>query len=185
MNRLASGGVRVSMFHNEEAKMRKSLAVAGALVMVALMGCGDAEDDASPQKGAGANVAAEGAVEAGPGLQVQTTAVGDVITDQTGRTLYAFVPDAGGAGSCTAECEAAWPPFLADKLPDIGMGVDKAAVKLLPRDGGVSQVQVGKWPLYLYVADMGPGDLDGQGEEGGEWWAVAPDGALVKKMPAR
>ncbi|GID32253.1 hypothetical protein [Paractinoplanes brasiliensis] len=40
-----------------------------------------------------------------------------------------------------------------------------------------------EWPLYYYVADLGPGDVDGQGDEDGQWWAVDVDGKLFKKMP--
>ena len=164
--------------------MRKTIAAAGALFLMTLAGCGDAKETGTPQKQGDGASAAPVAEETGPGLQVLNTAVGDILTDQAGRTLYAFVPDAESVGSCQADCEAAWPPLLAKELPEIGPGIDKAAVKLLPREGDVSQVQVGKWPLYLYIEDVGPGDLDGQGVEGGEWWAVAPDGKLVKQMPA-
>lgn len=38
----------------------------------------------------------------------------------------------------------------------------------------------GDWPLYYYVGDTVPGDVNGQGLDG-EWFAVAPDGKLVRK----
>ncbi|MGW2850241.1 hypothetical protein ACWC5G_36810, partial [Streptomyces sp. NPDC001274] len=41
-------------------------------------------------------------------------------------------------------------------------------------------VTYGDWPLYYYVGDMGPGDVNGQGLDG-EWFAVSPDGKLVRE----
>ena len=38
------------------------------------------------------------------------------------------------------------------------------------------------WPLYYYVGDVGPGDVDGQGVDG-VWFVVGADGKLIKANP--
>lgn len=164
--------------------MRKTFAVAGALAtLLAIAACSDqSAGKPGPAPEPSAPVPAE--VVADPAVQVQQTAIGAILTDQTGRTLYAFVPDKNGPGSCKDDCEATWPPYLAPQKPKADAGVDPALLTMLPREGGVAQVKYGDWPLYSYVPDVGPGDVDGQGEEDGLWWAVDSAGKLVKTMPA-
>ena len=40
------------------------------------------------------------------------------------------------------------------------------------------QLKAGKWPLYLFAGDAGPGETNGQGS-GDVWFASAPDGSLI------
>ncbi|MCO8275533.1 hypothetical protein M1L60_33610 [Actinoplanes sp. TRM 88003] len=160
--------------------MRKSIVVTGAVALVALGACGDAKtEEPAARPASSAAAPAEGGAE----VRVQTTALGDILTDQSGRTLYAFTPDKEGFGSCQEDCTAVWPPYLAEAQTKAGPGVDAAKLTAIEREGDVAQVKYGDWPLYYYVADLGAGDVDGQGDEDGQWWAVDVDGKLVKKMP--
>ncbi|SIR57487.1 hypothetical protein [Micromonospora avicenniae] len=47
---------------------------------------------------------------------------------------------------------------------------------------GTSKATYGDWPLYYYMGDVGPGDVDGQVVDN-VWFAVGADGKLVKTMP--
>ncbi|WP_030437744.1 COG4315 family predicted lipoprotein [Actinoplanes subtropicus] len=156
--------------------MQKTLVVAGAVALLSLSACG-AKTEARP-------AAKASAPAGGPEVRVQQTALGEILTDQGGRTLYAFVPDKQGFGSCKLDCQATWPPFVSGQKPKAGQGVDPALLTVIPTGGGVEQVKYAGWPLYTYVPDVGPGDVDGQGEENGLWWVVGADGKLIKKSAA-
>ncbi|MEU7907431.1 hypothetical protein [Actinoplanes sp. NPDC049118] len=161
--------------------MRKMLAVAGTVALLSMAAC-TAETAGGPTAKWSAPGGAEAPAE--PEVRVQQTALGEILTDQGGRTLYAFVPDKKGFGSCTEDCQATWPPFVSGQKPKAGPGVDPALLTVIPTEGGVDQVKYADWPLYTYVADVGPGDVDGQGEEDGQWWVVGTDGTLNKKSAA-
>lgn len=111
------------------------------------------------------------------GLSVQATPFGDAIVDQSGWSLYMFVPDIGGESTCFDDCAAFWPPLLAHELPALD-GIDPAIVTLVERpDGNV--VAVGGWPLYYFVNDAAPGDVNGQGVED-VWWLLTPAGEPIE-----
>jgi predicted lipoprotein with Yx(FWY)xxD motif len=112
-------------------------------------------------------------------VTVGSSSLGAVLTDQSGRTLYGFTSDTGGTSTCTGDCTRTWPP-LASKAPVAsGPGVDTALLSSTRRADGTSQVVYGKWPLYYFAGDIQPGDVKGQGA-GGTWFAVAPNGQLIK-----
>src|SRR4051794_18593446 len=46
-------------------------------------------------------------------LAVRHTALGNVIVDGQGRTLYVFEKDRGGASTCSGACASIWPPVAA------------------------------------------------------------------------
>lgn len=43
------------------------------------------------------------------------TALGQVYTDNAGKTLYTFTKDPVGQSVCNGECEKLWPPMWADE----------------------------------------------------------------------
>ncbi len=102
------------------------------------------------------------------------TSIGTVFVDPDGMTLYTFDKDQKGAtaSACTGQCIANWPPFLAGEgamasgdwtLVDV-TDADGAAKKMWAYEG---------WPLYLFVKDMKPGDVAGEGM-GGVWHVAKP-----------
>ncbi|MGE3618979.1 MAG: hypothetical protein AB7L84_00830 [Acidimicrobiia bacterium] len=117
--------------------------------------------------------------EAPAGISLGETSLGEVLVDADGLTLYAFTDDADGTPTCDAACADAWPPALADELPNPGEGIDPATLSLVERADGDSQLKAGKWPLYRFAGDAAPGDVNGQGS-GGVWFAVRADGSLVR-----
>jgi predicted lipoprotein with Yx(FWY)xxD motif len=102
-------------------------------------------------------------------------ALGSVLVNAAGRTLYYFVPERGGRIACTGPCTGAWPPlFTASMAP--------TASRALPGQLGVvaransEQVTYNHWPLYTFAGDAGPDQTNGQGVFGfgGKWFVATP-----------
>jgi len=100
------------------------------------------------------------------------TALGTVFVDGNGMTLYTFDKDTKGtdASACMDQCIANWPPFLA---PEGAMAEGEwSIVDVKDADGAMKKM----WaydgsPLYLFVKDTKPGDVNGEGV--GDVWHVA------------
>jgi predicted lipoprotein with Yx(FWY)xxD motif len=110
-------------------------------------------------------------------VKIAQSDLGPILVDQTGRTLYAFTKDETKSSACDADCIAVWPALTAESTVDAKDGAD---AKLVSRVDENSQAVYGKWPLYYYVGDQVAGDVNGQGVDD-EWFAIAPDGKLVRK----
>ncbi|MFF4077876.1 hypothetical protein ACFYZN_00545 [Streptomyces sp. NPDC001777] len=146
-------------------------------LVVGLVACGTGSDGDTGGTGGGKKP-----VEAAPGTEVTVADVGlgSILVDGQGRTLYAFTKDKEATSNCDAECIAVWPALTSPSPAAAGRGVEKSLLREARQPGGAVQVTYGDWPLYYYVGDMAPGDVNGQGLDG-EWFAVSPDGKLVRK----
>jgi predicted lipoprotein with Yx(FWY)xxD motif len=111
-------------------------------------------------------------------VQVSETALGEVLTDAEGHTLYGFTQDSDGVPTCAGDCATAWPALLVDGEPIIGEGLDPATFSTVDGAEEGTQLKAGNWPLYRFSGDAAPGDVNGQGS-GGVWFAVRADGTLV------
>ena len=147
------------------------LASVTSLALFTLAACSGDTDGKSDAKAAAATQTVE--------LKVADSEVGKILVDQSGRTVYGFTEDKDGASSCTASCIAVWPALTSAKDVTVQKGIDKSLLTKVKRAEGAIQVSYKKWPLYYYAGDMVPGDVNGQGVDK-EWFAVAPDGSLVK-----
>ena len=107
-------------------------------------------------------------------------AVGSVLVDADGHTLYAFMNDSAGTPTCGGSCAGAWPPLLVEGQLMLGPGLDSALFTTVPGVDGGLQVKAGDHPLYRFSGDSAPGDAMGQGL-GGVWFAVMPDGTLLQE----
>jgi predicted lipoprotein with Yx(FWY)xxD motif len=171
---LPGDGGRVDRRGGSLAVRTTSRLVAGAAVgLLAVTGCGSSggSDDAATSPAAAV-------------LATADSDLGEIVVDAEGRTVYVFDRDTAGSGtsSCVDSCLANWPAVTADdETPEV-RGVS-GAVGTIERDDGTRQVTLDGLPLYTYAADSDPGDVTGQGVQGG-WWVVAPDGAKVTETPA-
>ncbi|MBI1172455.1 hypothetical protein GC209_13740 [bacterium] len=102
------------------------------------------------------------------GIMTGKSAIGEVLTDSKGMTLYTFDKDSGGASACYDKCAANWPPLLApaDAKADDDFGMIKRT------DGTMQWTYYGK-PLYLWKKDAAAGDVTGDGMNG-VWHAAKP-----------
>jgi predicted lipoprotein with Yx(FWY)xxD motif len=115
-------------------------------------------------------------------VKVAESSLGPILTDQDGRTLYAFTKDKDGNSTCTGQCIATWPALASAGAVTAATGADKALLSQTTRGEGTTQATYGNWPLYYYVGDAGPGDVDGQGVDD-VWFVIGADGKLVKTAP--
>ena len=60
-------------------------------------------------------------------------------------------------------------------------GVNKADLSTFTRSDGAKQVVYDGHPLYYFVGDSGPGQVNGQGSDafGAKWWLVDPAGTSI------
>jgi len=132
---------------------------------------GEITGDGSLSSGGLWPVAATGAV---PPTVKMAAPNGDmaVLTDATGMTLYTWAGDEPGLSACTDACMTAWPPVVTDKLV-FGPGLSRV-LDTITRDDGSMQVTYKGMPLYHFVRDATPGDMNGEGVNGfGAVWSIA------------
>jgi predicted lipoprotein with Yx(FWY)xxD motif len=151
--------------------------ISGLFVVIALVAAcsGAGNSPAAGTAGASGSGAAGGAT-----VSLATTSLGQVLVGSNGKTLYGFTPDqAGGKPTCNGACATTWPPLAVTGDFTVGTGLDKSKFKLVKRDDGSQQLQVGSFPLYFYAPDLKAGDVNGQGV-GGKWFVIGADGQLIQ-----
>ena len=109
----------------------------------------------------------QGASTGGPAM-TRDTAIGPVLTDTHGMTLYTLASDTDGKSSCDGRCTKSWPPFVA--TPG-AKPMGKWSVTA--REDGTQQWAYAGKPLYLWDKDKQPGDVTGH-KVGDVWWAARP-----------
>ncbi len=97
------------------------------------------------------------------------------LTDDAGRTLYAYDKDTANTSNCTGACLQNWPAFTTQGAPQPQTGVDATLVGTITRSDGTMQVTYSGRPLYYFAGDKNPGDVKGQGV-GGVWHVLSPRG---------
>jgi predicted lipoprotein with Yx(FWY)xxD motif len=91
--------------------------------------------------------------------KVAETPRGTTLVDPKGMTLYTFDNDkTAGTSACNGKCAVNWPPFMA---PPDAANMDKWTV-IVRSDGSKQWAYKGK-PLYRWMEDKKPGDVDGDG----------------------
>ncbi|MGK5682086.1 hypothetical protein [Actinoplanes sp. URMC 104] len=112
--------------------------------------------------------------------------IGTYVADGAGRTLYRFDNDSNKPPKsvCNGDCATAWPPLLIKSPGKIfPNGIDPKILGYVERADGTCQVTINGWPVYYFVADAKPGDINGQGLNG-KWFAIKPDGGKTAGAPA-
>ncbi len=130
----------------------------------------------APQPTTTAPPAAEGET-----VIVADVALGQILTDANGMTVYVYVPDAQGAPTCTDACAGAWPPLTVDDPSQIagGDGIDAALLASVEHPSAGTQVTYNGWPLYHFSGDSVAGDTNGQGQDG-MWFVLDPTGQPIE-----
>lgn len=101
-------------------------------------------------------------------------ALGMILTDSEGMTLYLFEKDVPNSGKsvCNDTCAENWPAFTADDPLTLPEGVPGELTQIT-RDDGSMQVAYNGQPLYYFVGDEAAGDTNGQ-DVGEVWYVVNP-----------
>ncbi len=101
--------------------------------------------------------------------QVGNTAIGKVLVNAKGMTLYEFAKDASGKSACNGPCAQHWPPLL-----DTGGGTPSGNWSVITRNDGAKQWAYKGHPLYTWVGDSKPGQTSGNGFLNGAWGVARP-----------
>ncbi len=109
------------------------------------------------------------------GVMIEQSAKGKVLTDKMGMSLYIFDKDQPGMSMCYDTCAKNWPPLMASH--DAKPTGDFTVVE---RKDGTMQWALHDMPLYTWVKDTKPGEVNGDGV-GGVWHAaMAPGDKMMK-----
>lgn len=118
-----------------------------------------------------------------PTLQVRHTKKGSILVDGHGYTVYTYSLDRRNKDDCAgfAGCLSVWPPLLV-RHPVAGAGVRKSLLGTIHVPGVGWQVTYAGHPLYGYVADHQPAEINHLDvfQSGGYWPGLAPSGRAVR-----
>jgi predicted lipoprotein with Yx(FWY)xxD motif len=115
-------------------------------------------------------------------VSIHKTALGKVLTDARGHTLYLFEKDKNGMSSCNGACLAYWPAVRTAAKPRAGAGVRASLLGRTRRQDGRRQVTYAGHPLYTFVGDTKAGQTTGEGltDFGAAWDAISPNGRSIE-----
>ena len=88
-------------------------------------------------------------------------------------SLYAWDGDDPGVSNCYDECVETWVPLRATSEKINGPSVNGAFRTTMRADGNL-QVMFNQQPLYSFLGDEAPSQINGEGVNG-EWWIVSGD----------
>lgn len=117
----------------------------------------------------------------GDAVSAQGTALGTILVDGKGRTVYEFANDQNNMSTCAAACAANWPYVPAPATLPTSLSGVTGTLGTTTRDDGARQLTVAGHPVYTFNGDSRPGQTNGQGVnlDGGVWTVVSPAGAPV------
>lgn len=147
-----------------------------AAVAVLAAACSSGGGSSAP-----ASPAASGSGSGATVITTASTSGGAVLTDGSGRAVYAWVKDTGDASACSGACASAWPPVIATGSVTAAGRASTSDLGTITRSDGTKQVTYDRHPLYYYAGDSAAGMASGQGSDsfGAKWWLVAPSGSDV------
>jgi predicted lipoprotein with Yx(FWY)xxD motif len=154
------------------------MAACACAAVASISGCGAGADEpaaapAMSTSAAAAETSTTAVPAGGPELGATETALGTVLTDGDGFTLYRFDEDSPGVSRCAGQCAEIWPPAL---------GAPQAAVPLAGtlgtavRPDGTVQATYDGQPLYRFAKDSAPGQTGGDGVKG-TWHVITVEAA--------
>ena len=151
-----------------------------------LLGVGALAAALSLAGGLNSALAANHSTGAGVKVAVAKSALGRILVDGRGRTLYLFEKDKHGKSACTGACAGLWPPLIAAGKPLAAAGAQASLLGTTKRADGRLQVTYNHHPLYTFVNDTRKGQTNGEEVDafGAEWYAVSAAGLKVEKSAA-
>jgi len=120
-------------------------------------------------------------------VKIGTTSLGNVLTDSKGLTLYYFITDVPGTGTSTcysaANCSQYWPIFSPASVI-VSPPLSASDFTTFTRTDGTMQAAYDGHPLYYFVKDANPGDVNGENVLH-TWFVAKPDYAvMIASTPA-
>jgi predicted lipoprotein with Yx(FWY)xxD motif len=119
-------------------------------------------------------------------VALRKTALGAVLVDARGRTLYLFEKDRAGMSACNSACLQYWPAVTSKVAPRAGTGVRQSLLRLTKQHTGSWQVTYAGHPLYTFVGDKRAGETTGEGltNFGAGWYVLTANGKKVEETPS-
>ena len=113
-------------------------------------------------------------------VSIHRTALGNILADARGHTLYLFEKDKNGMSN--GACIAYWPAVLTGAKPRAGAGARASLLGTTKRSDGRRQVTYAGHPLYTFAGDSKAGQTTGEGltDFGAAWDAIAPNGRQIE-----
>jgi predicted lipoprotein with Yx(FWY)xxD motif len=119
-----------------------------------------------------------------PTVKIAQTAVGPLLVDGSGYTIYMFVRDQRRKDECRKikNCEKDWPAVTTTGKPVAGPGVKKSLLGSIPFKGKLREVTYKGHPLHTYRFDASRASVINIGNRqfGGAWYALNAKGKVVK-----
>jgi predicted lipoprotein with Yx(FWY)xxD motif len=155
----------------------RSLRFISLAFVVVLAACGSSGSNTKTTATTTASSSATTTAASGVAINAGQTALGSVLVNAQGRTLYHFTKDSGTTIACTGQCAATWPPVTvpSGQNPQAGPGVT-GTLAVVARPDGTHQATFNGQTLYMYSGDSKAGDTNGEGI-GGVWHVVKASGA--------
>jgi predicted lipoprotein with Yx(FWY)xxD motif len=119
-----------------------------------------------------------------PTVKIVQTAVGPLLANGSGDTIYMFVRDKPRKDKCRKikGCEKDWPAVTTTGTPVAGPGVKQSLLGSIPYKGSLREVTYKGHPLHTYRFDASKGSVINIGNRqfGGAWYALNSKGGVVK-----
>ncbi len=131
----------------------------------------------------GAGVASGGSSARPAAVAGGSSALGHIIVDSRGHTLYLFEKDRRGASACSGACLVYWPPLLTGGTPTAIKGAEHGLLGSIRRGDGTRQVTYAGHPLYRFFGDTKRGQTNGEGlkDFGAAWYVLMPSGKKIDR----
>jgi predicted lipoprotein with Yx(FWY)xxD motif len=150
------------------------LAIPALAASLFIAACGSSSSSTTTSTQAPAaktNAAATGSV-----VKTGTSSMGTILVDSQGMTLYHLGGEQGGKFICSSSsCTAIWHPLTvpAGSTPSGSV----AALGVVKRPDGTTQVTYKGTPLYTFAQDQGAGETKGEGIKDVGTWSVVTTAA--------
>ena len=162
--------------------------IAAAAALLAACGSSSASGSGSSASSASSAPAAASSAPAAvatpsdsaAGLMTASTSKGTVLVTAQGYTVYMFAIDTPTKSNCNATCLSFWPALTG--MPSAAPGSNLTGkFGTIKGTGGITQATYNGHPLYRFVDDKKPGQVNGNGvnTSGGLWYALNPAGAKL------
>jgi predicted lipoprotein with Yx(FWY)xxD motif/plastocyanin len=115
---------------------------------------------------------AQANVLAQPGIRLASSDLGDYLVDDKGMALYLFTKDELNKSTCVDNCVKNWPIFYSETL-QVGPGLNPLDFGNITREDGKKQTTFKGIPLYYFVKDAKPGDINGENVNK-VWFVIKP-----------
>jgi predicted lipoprotein with Yx(FWY)xxD motif len=141
---------------------------------------GSASGSSAPAAASSAPAAAATPSTSAAGLSTASTAKGTILVTAQGYAVYMFAIDSATKSNCDATCLKFWPALTGTPTAASGSNLT-GKFGTITGTGGITQATYNGHPLYLFVEDKKPGQVNGNGvnTSGGLWYALNPAGAKL------